>query len=153
MRPRKANGPGSWKMDRKYKVIAVDFDETIGFGTWPTCIRGRQNKVLMKWLKKRRDMGDKIILWTCREDFGGKRFNDWMYKEEAVKFCRDRGLVFDHVNENDGETPEERSQYSRKVNADVYIDDKAIPFNMGGWFSGLKWRLFLKLVERKLDQV
>lgn len=53
-----------------------------------------------------------MILWTCR--------NGEML-EAAVQACRAVGIVFDAVNEN---IRKYRGNDSRKVWADLYIDDK-----------------------------
>ena len=59
--------------------------------------------------------GDRLILWTCRS---GEQL------EEALFFCMARGLVFDAVNENLPETIEQCGGDSRKIFADLYIDDR-----------------------------
>ena len=46
--------------------------------------------------------------------------------EEAVNFCREHGLYFDAVNENIPEVVALYGGDSRKVCADVYIDDKSV---------------------------
>ncbi|MGQ9847377.1 MAG: BT0820 family HAD-type phosphatase, partial [Bacteroidales bacterium] len=69
-----------------------------------------------------------IILWTYRT---GKEL------DEAVEFCRKHGLEFYAVNNN---YPEEKPSdgLPRKINADVYIDDK----NLGGYIEwGKVWQL------------
>jgi len=96
-------------------IIAVDFDGTLSFGEWPGV--GPSNDELFAFLKSRREKGDAIILWTCRagDDL-----------DVAVKFCSDRGLEFDAVNDN---LPEIVSMYgnnSRKITCDYYIDDRAV---------------------------
>lgn len=73
--------------------------------------------MLIKHLIKRRRQGNKIILWTCRV---GERL------QEAVEWCKQYGLEFDAVNENLPETIEYWDGESRKVFADVYIDDKSV---------------------------
>lgn len=60
-------------------------------------------------------MGDKLILWTCREG---------ALLDEAVLWCLNRGLKFDAVNDNLPEDIEKYGNNCRKVNADVYLDDK-----------------------------
>lgn len=92
-------------------IIAVDFDGTLSYGDYPTC--GEPNRRLIDWLNERKAQGDKIILWTCRQD---KALSD------AVKWCRDFGLTFDAVNENLPEMIEKWGD-SRKVGCDFYIDD------------------------------
>lgn len=100
-------------------IYAVDFDGTLSVGSrWPEM--GKPNKPLFDFLIRQQAAGAKIILWTNRS--GGLLMG-------AVEFCRHRGLVFDAVNENLPDLIELYGNDSRKVSADVYIDDKAInPF-------------------------
>ncbi len=100
-------------------IYAVDFDGTLSVGArWPDI--GKPNKPLFDFLIRQQAAGAKIILWTNRS--GGLLMG-------AVEFCRHRGLVFDAVNENLPDLIELYGNDSRKVSADVYIDDKAInPF-------------------------
>ena len=100
-------------------IYAVDFDGTLSVGArWPDI--GKPNKPLFDFLIRQQAAGSKIILWTNRH--GGLLMG-------AVEFCRHRGLVFDAVNENLPDLIELYGNDSRKVSADVYIDDKAInPF-------------------------
>lgn len=46
-------------------IFGVDFDGTLSFGQWPEC--GPANEGLVSFLKCRKEAGDKLILWTCRE--------------------------------------------------------------------------------------
>lgn len=98
-------------------IIAVDFDGTLCKDAYP--LIGAPNKTLMDWLKHRQEMyDDKVILWTCRS--GGKL-------KEALSWCEIFNLQFDAVNEN---LPEVRKAWggdTRKVYADIYIDDKMKP--------------------------
>ena len=65
------------------KIIAVDFDSTIAFDAWPNITdKTKPNLVVIDWLKKRKSKGDKVILWTCRENFGGVNFPDHEYKND-----------------------------------------------------------------------
>lgn len=100
---------------RAYTIYAVDFDGTLCVSVFPEI--GAPNMLLINHLIKRRKQGNKIILWTCRV---GERL------EEAVNWCRDKGLEFDAVNNNLQEMIEYWGNNPRKVFADVYIDDKAI---------------------------
>ena len=93
-------------------IIAVDFDGTIVEHKYPAI--GKEIPYAIKTLKLFQKKGHKLILWTYRH---GKEL------EEAVKFCEDRGLFFHAVNNNfDGE--EYDNTYSRKIYADIYIDDR-----------------------------
>ena len=106
-------------------IFAVDFDGTLSFGEWPEV--GPANDKLIAYLKHRQLLGDKLILWTCRA-------GDAL--ERAVGFCSDNGLSFDAVNDN---LPERVRQYGdnpRKVSADEYWDDKAVPVSSAASVSG-----------------
>lgn len=45
----------------------------------------------------------------------------------AVEFCRCYGLEFDAVNDNTEELKRAYDTNPRKIGADYYIDDKAMP--------------------------
>lgn len=102
-------------MERNYTIFAVDFDGTLCESVWPGI--GKPNWDLIRYLQKKKKKGDKLILWTCRV---GERL------EEAAAWCRDHGLEFDTVNENLPEMIEYYGNDTRKVFADVYIDDKSL---------------------------
>ena len=100
---------------RNYNIYAVDFDGTLCENAWPDI--GKPNHSLISTLKKAREKGDKVILWTCRT---ADRLDD------AIAWCKEQGLEFDAVNENLPEIIGQFGTESRKVFADIYIDDKAI---------------------------
>jgi hydroxymethylpyrimidine pyrophosphatase-like HAD family hydrolase len=93
-------------------IIAVDFDGTIVKHKYPSI--GKEIPFAIKTLKLLQEKGHKLILWTYRS---GKEL------DEAVKFCEKRGLTFYAVN-NDFEGEEFDNTYSRKIYADIYIDDR-----------------------------
>lgn len=101
--------------DLGYKVIAVDFDGCLCTNSWPEI--GLPNMRLIEILNAARKSGNKVILWTCRE---GKPL------EDAVSWCDEHGLHFDAVNDNIPEMNELFNNNSRKIGADIYIDDKAM---------------------------
>ena len=92
-------------------IVAVDFDGTLSLDSQYPNI-GRFNTHLYEALMKLKGIGWSIALWTCRE---GKEL------KEAVEWCKMNGLEFDAINENPPEVPFK----SRKVVADIYIDDRA----------------------------
>ena len=98
-----------------YSIIAVDFDGTLCADKWPDI--GSSHDTLIEYLLYRQVRGDKIILWTCRT---GRRL------DEAVEWCRSKGLIFDAVNENLPEIIEAYGTDSRKISADFYIDDMSV---------------------------
>ncbi len=100
-------------------TIAVDFDGTIVEHKYPSI--GKEKPFAVDTLKALAEDGHRLILWTSR---------DGNLLEDAVEFCRKRGLEFYAVNSNHpaGYLFQGRSDKSQKVIADVYIDDR----NLGG---------------------
>lgn len=97
-------------------VYAVDFDGTLCTNKYPAI--GEPNMKLIEDMKKKRENGDYVILYTCRIN---------QEAQDAVNFCLQYGLVFDAINEN---IPEvlvalNITDEPRKLLADIFIDDKA----------------------------
>lgn len=94
-------------------VYAIDFDGYLCKDEWPDI--GEPNMNVIAHFKHLRSIGNKLILWTCRE---GKTL------KAAVEWCKGYGLEFDAVNAN---LPERIALYGtdpRKVGADYYCDDR-----------------------------
>ena len=99
-------------------VIAVDFDGTIVEHRYPEI--GKERPFATQTLKQLIADGHRLILWTVRE-------GDLL--EEAVEWCRAKGVEFYAVNKDyDEETPENNNHFSRKIKANLFIDD----CNVGG---------------------
>lgn len=99
----------------KNNIIAVDFDGTLCENKYPEI--GEPNMELIDFLMSCQLNGDKVILWTCRNEEQTKAAVDW---------CSERGLVFDAVNENLPEIITEFGGDTRKIFANVYIDDRNV---------------------------
>ncbi|MCK5678720.1 MAG: hydrolase [Flavobacteriaceae bacterium] len=97
-------------------IIAVDFDGTIVEDAYPKV--GPARIFAFDTLIELQKKGHRLILWTYRY---GERLQD------AVDFCKKNGVEFYAVNQS---YPEEKfdGKISRKINADVFIDDR----NLGG---------------------
>lgn len=99
-------------------TIAVDFDGTIVEHCYPKI--GPEIPFATETLRALIADRHKLILWSVRE-------GDLL--EEAVEWCRKRGVEFYAVNKDFQEENEEKNQsFSRKLKADVWIDDR----NVGG---------------------
>jgi len=98
-------------------IIAVDFDGTIVEHRYPAI--GRELPFAIETIKKLQQKQHQIILWTFR---AGKPL------DEAVNYCKKRGIEFYAVNNSYPEEEYDES-ISRKINADLYIDDR----NVGGF--------------------
>ena len=88
-------------------IIAVDYDGTL-YGD-------RLNLQLIHALKTEQARGAVVILWTCRE---GQSLC------EALRNLNGAGFQPNFVNQNCPEGIRRMGHDSRKVFADVYIDDK-----------------------------
>lgn len=76
-------------MSNYSKTIAVDFDGCLHAGQYPKI--GEPNWQAINELIRRQAIGDKVILWSCR---------DGDLLEKAVLWCLNHGLKFDAINEN-----------------------------------------------------
>lgn len=99
-------------------TIAVDFDGTIVEHRYPKI--GKELPFATQTLRMLIEDRHKLILWSVRE---GKLL------EEAVEWCRERGIEFYAVNKDFPEEDLKKNQhFSRKLKADIWIDDR----NIGG---------------------
>ena len=119
-------------------IIAVDFDGTIVEHEYPKI--GKEKIFATETLRQLINDGHRLILWTVREG---------ALLDEAVEWCRQRGGEFYAVNKD---FPEENisknEQFSRKIKADVWIDD----LNIGGLPD---WGTIYRIITEKktLQQV
>ena len=114
-------------------TIAVDFDGTIVEHKFPEI--GKEKTFAIQTLRQLQQEGHRIILFTSRE---GEEL------EQAVAFCRERGLEFYAVN---GNQPEDAMfpRQTAKVIADVYIDDR----NLGGLPD---WSTIYRMLSRPQEE-
>ena len=113
------------KKNNKFKLIAIDFDETITDNT-PFPITGNIRPEAIKYITLLHKKGYSLILWTCRQD---------KYLEEALDILKQKDLLkyFKYIND-DG-----KNRKSRKVEADFYIDDKS-------YIGKFNWRKVYKYI-------
>ena len=114
--------------------IAIDFDGTIVEDAYPSI--GKERPFAISTLKSLIADRHKLILWTVRE---GELL------EEAVEWCRSRGVEFYAINRD---YPEEEAannnHFSRKLKVDLFIDDR----NVGGLPD---WGTIYSMVTHKLS--
>ena len=115
-------------------IIAIDFDGTLVEHKYPEI--GREIPFAFETLRRLQQDKHRLILWTVRE---GRLL------DEALAFCRERGIEFYAVNRD---YPEEEKganrHYSRKLKADLFIDDR----NLGGLPD---WGTIYEMVTQKLS--
>ena len=98
-------------------TIAVDFDGTIVKHRYPKI--GEEIPFAIETLKMLQKDHPRLILWSVREG---------QLLDEAVEWCRERGLEFYAVNRDYPEEDKEHKGFSRKLKVDLFIDDR----NLGG---------------------
>jgi len=97
------------------RILALDLDGTLLSydGNWALNEFG---EVLRGWLEELgtlRENGWKIVIWSCRTDTA-----------ELRAHLDAQEVPYDYINEH----PWNGSDNPRKIQADVYVDDKAISF-------------------------
>lgn len=113
-------------------IIAVDFDGTIVEHRYPEI--GREIPFAVETLKKLIEDRHQLILWSVRE---GRLL------DEAVEWCRQRGVEFYAVNKDFPEEDTDKNRhYSRKLKADLFIDDR----NLGGLPD---WGTIYRMIKEK----
>ena len=98
--------------------IAVDFDGTIVEHKYPEI--GKELLFAFDTLKALQKQRHQLILWTYRS---GREL------DEAVEICRQNGVEFYAVNKSYPEEEFDENFTSRKIEADLFIDDR----NVGGF--------------------
>lgn len=113
--------------------IAVDFDGTIVEHHYPEI--GKERPFATATLRKLIEDGHRLILWSVRE---GELL------DQAVEWCKKRGVVFYAVNRDfDEDTPERNSSYSRKLKVQMFIDDR----NVGGLPD---WGAIYQIISKRI---
>ncbi len=115
-------------------IIAVDFDGTIVEDAYPGI--GEPRIFAFETLKRLQQDGHRLILWTYR-------CNNKL--DDAVEFCRLQGIEFYAVNKS---FPEEefKGDVSRKIMADLFIDDR----NIGGVFG---WGEIYQMLTNMMPEI
>lgn len=113
-------------------VIAVDFDGVLNASPYPKVgvVVGGATSAMQALHRE----GHTLIIWTCRE---GREQTD------AVNWLLRKGIPFDGINCNTRENIERHSNDSRKVFADLYIDDRMVG-GFPGWEKVLEWIVSMK---------
>lgn len=113
--------------------IAVDFDGTIVSDRYPEI--GKELPFATATLRQLMGDGHKLILWTVRE---GELL------QEAVDWCEKKGVRFYAVNKDYDEEATQGKHYSRKLKADIFIDDRGI--------AGLPdWGTIYELIKQRIN--
>ncbi|HAV02933.1 MAG TPA: hypothetical protein DCW95_07065 [Chryseobacterium sp.] len=115
------------------KKLAIDFDGTVVDDAYPGI--GKPKIFAFETLRKLQSEGYRLILWTYRH---GKTL------DEAVEFCRKNGVEFYAVNSSFEGEIFDHSQASRKIDADLFIDDR----NLGG-FPG--WGEIYNIIKQRIE--
>jgi hypothetical protein len=103
-------------MEREPVVVAVDFDGTITQGdSWPEMGPLSQGS---KWfINQIIEDGYCVVIFTCREG---------ALAEEAKEFLKLNDIRYMHFNENCSIRKDKYRNDTRKIGADVYIDDRSV---------------------------
>jgi len=114
-------------------ILAVDFDDTIAHVKFPTIIGPRFGA--KKYLQKLKDEGFYIIVWTCRCDEP---------VEEAYVWLMENNIPFERINKHHPALIEFYQNDTRKIAADIYIDDKNLSL-----FPIMPWPILYWMIKIK----
>lgn len=120
-------------IQEQFMVISIDFDGTVVEHRYPKI--GEEIPHATETLRKLMEDGHKLVLWTVREG---------PLLEEAINWCRERGVEFSAINETLRADTNEHSNNTRKIDADIYVDD----CNIGGRFD---WETVYHMIHDHLD--
>lgn len=126
-------------------IIAVDFDGVLCENKFPEI--GPPDYEVISLVRELIDRGHEVILWTTRN---GEELT------AAVDWCTDRGLHFCSINEpapsNEAEYKDKYPTQSRKIYADVYVDDHNVEYVGAGKERGINnmMRYIRQLKGRKV---
>lgn len=99
-------------------IIAVDFDGILCDNQFPAI--GPPRLSVISAVQEMIDLGHEVILWTSRVETA---------LADAVKWCESYGLHFCAVNDNAPSNLKTYGTNSRKIYADIYIDDHNIGYD------------------------
>jgi len=110
-------------------IIAVDFDGTLHDAQYPAI--GSPLPGAVEVMQQLRKDGHTLIIWTCRAG---------VYYDEMLQWLDMMQIPFDLVNEHDSGVLKAFGVDTRKIYADIYIDDH----NVGGIPS---WNRMYKMIS------
>lgn len=102
-------------LNKHKALLAIDFDKTIADSDYPHIHNLRPNA--KEVLNRLHEEGFYIIINTCRSDG---------YEEEVRQYLNSQEVKYHHVNTNHPGLCEYYKADSRKISADIYIDDKSL---------------------------
>lgn len=117
------------------RIIACDFDGTLctyEHGQFPKI--GEPIQETIDALLAEQQMGSKIILWTCR-------IKEPL--EDAINWCKERGIIFDAINDNIPEMIEKFGENPRKISYSELWDDKNVTLDQ------IRRRDYGKIIQNK----
>lgn len=122
-------GPSGRTIERRYPIIAVDFDDTVATNSsWQ--VIGEPMEGAIEALKELQAAGCKIIIWTCRPEGGPQ--------EVALEWLEAQGFTPDAINDHAEPIFLPDQKKMRKVFANLYLDDRSFP-PFPGWAEFMKW--------------
>lgn len=142
-------------------VIAIDFDGTLVENDFPAV--GKPLPGAIDVIKELQELGHRFILLTMRDDdhycdpttgkckdysftITGKDIDTPSCLQDAIDYCNNNGIVLWGINRNPTQW---KWSSSKKVYADIYIDDQAfgIPtFTASNGRPAVDWKEIRKLI-------
>jgi len=96
-------------------TISIDYDDTIVYQDFPNTGTIKPNAVEV--INRLYDEGHHILIWTCRS---------YENVKTAKRYLIECGVRFHLINENLPSNIEKYGGDTRKMSADIYIDDRQL---------------------------
>lgn len=96
-------------------IISIDYDDTIVYADYPEV--GVLKPYAREVINQLYNEGHTIIINTCRSGD---------HQQMAAMYLHDMGIKFHHINENHPDNIAMYDSDSRKIFADIYVDDKQL---------------------------
>ena len=114
-------------------IISIDYDDTLVYADYPNV--GVLKEFAALAVNQLYSEGHTIIIWTCRSGD---------HETQAKEYLERMGVMFHHINENHPENVAKYDSDSRKIFADIYIDDKQLGGLPDSW---------LEILDRIKEQI
>lgn len=124
-------------------IIAIDFDGTIAKTEYPLIIGLMPHA--KEVINKLSDEGHIIIVNSCRAN---------QPAEMMRRFLDDHGILYHHINENSPHRIQTYGSDTRKISADIYIDDHNLGCN-GIYWPEVYYQIQVEIakLQRKKEEI
>lgn len=128
------------ELQYKRLTLAIDFDDTVAHNDYPA-IKGLLDGA-KEYINRLHDDGHYLIIWTCR--CGNPQYM-------AEHFLYENGIRYHNINRHNPKAMLQYGNDTRKIWADVYIDDKNL-HTLPAWRDIYRMVLYKAIMEHRKEE-